>query len=71
MATALYQWTGKLGGKTVTVALSQEQYVAFKEANPPWRQAQGILKQLAVLSRQFLFSNYSIRCAVSHSSRKS
>ena len=53
-----YQWTRKLGDKTVTVLLSKEQYAAFKQANENWRGAQLILKRMQVLSRQFIFSTY-------------
>jgi hypothetical protein len=50
-----YQWTRKVQGKTVSVALSQEQFHALQEAIENWRQLQAILKQMQVLSRSFIF----------------
>jgi cyclopropane fatty-acyl-phospholipid synthase-like methyltransferase len=51
-----YQWTRKVRGKTISVALSREQYEWFKEAIANWRQVQETLKQMQRLSRQILFS---------------
>ena len=50
-----YQWTRKVKGKTVSVALSQEQFQWLQEAIKQWRQAQTILRQMQRLSRQVLF----------------
>lgn len=50
-----YQWTRKVKGKTVSVALSREQYLWLKEAISNWRQLQAILKEMQRLSRQVLF----------------
>jgi len=50
-----YQWTRKVKGKTVSVALSQEQYHWLKEAIANWRTLQKILKEMQQLSRQILF----------------
>jgi cyclopropane fatty-acyl-phospholipid synthase-like methyltransferase len=50
-----YQWTRKIKAKTVSVALSQEQYLAMKQAIANWRQVQDILEQMQVLSRQTIF----------------
>jgi len=50
-----YQWTRKVKGKTVSVALSQEQFEWLKAAIQQWRQAQAILKEMQQLSRQVLF----------------
>jgi len=50
-----YQWTRKVKGKTVSVALSQEQYQWLKEAISNWRKLQNILKEMQQLSRQVLF----------------
>jgi hypothetical protein len=52
-----YQWTRKVKGKTVSVALSQEQYQWLKEAIGNWRKLQDTLKEMQRLSRQFLFEN--------------
>jgi hypothetical protein len=50
-----YQWTRKVKAKTVSVALSQEQYAALKQAIENWREAQEILQQMQVLSREVIF----------------
>lgn len=50
-----YQWTRKVNAKTVSVALSQEQYVALKQAIENWRQAQEILQRMQALSREVIF----------------
>lgn len=51
-----YQWTRKVKGKTVSVALSEEQYHALKEAILNWRKMQDILKEMQQLSRRFIFT---------------
>jgi cyclopropane fatty-acyl-phospholipid synthase-like methyltransferase len=50
-----YQWTRKVKAKTVSVALSQEQYEALKLAIENWRQAQEILTRMQALSREVIF----------------
>lgn len=50
-----YQWTRKVKGKTVSVALSKEQFQWLKEAIENWKSLQGILKQMQRLSREELF----------------
>lgn len=50
-----YQWTRKVKGKTVSVALSKEQYEWLKAAIEQWRNAQKTLRQMQRLSRQVLF----------------
>ena len=50
-----YQWTRKERGKTVSVALSKEQYLWFKKAIENWRDVQDILLRMQQLSRQVLF----------------
>ncbi len=50
-----YQWTRKVKAKTVSVALSQEQYAALKKAIENWREVQAILQRMQVLSRQVIF----------------
>lgn len=52
-----YQWTRKVKGKTVSVALSQEQYEALAAAIQNWRTVQSVLKQMQRLSRSVLFSS--------------
>ena len=50
-----YQWTRKLKGKTLSVALSKEQFQWLQSAIAQWRQAQATLKEMQRLSRQVLF----------------
>ncbi len=50
-----YQWTRKVKAKTVSVALSPEQYEWLREAIVNWRKVQKILKEMQRLSRQVLF----------------
>lgn len=50
-----YQWTRKVKGKTVSVALSKEQFEWLAKAIAQWRQAQRTLKEMQRLSRQVLF----------------
>ena len=50
-----YQWTRKVKGKTVSVALSKEQYEAMRHAIENWRQLQTALQRMQVLSRQMIF----------------
>lgn len=52
-----YQWTRKVRGKTVSVALSREQYEAMRAAIAQWRQLQAILQQMQQLSRRVLFES--------------
>lgn len=51
-----YQWTRKVKAKTVSVALSQEQYEALKQAIENWREAQEILHRMQALSREVIFN---------------
>src|SRR5205085_7654355 len=51
-----FQWTRKVKGKTVSVALSQEQFEALDQAIQNWRLAQSILKQMQRLSREEIFT---------------
>ena len=50
-----YQWTRKVKGKTVSVALSKEQFEWLRRAIGEWRQLQVTLKEMQRLSRQVLF----------------
>jgi hypothetical protein len=50
-----YQWTRKVKGKTVSVALSKEQYEWLRTAIAHWRQLQATLKEMQRLSRLVLF----------------
>ncbi len=51
-----YQWTRKVRGKTVSVALSQAQYEWLRAAIAEWRQVQATLKAMQQLSRRVLFA---------------
>ena len=50
-----YQWTRKEKGKTVSVALSKEQYEAMGKAIENRRELEVILDQMQALSRQYIF----------------
>jgi hypothetical protein len=52
-----YPWTRKVKGKTVCVALSQEQYHWLKEAIANWRTVQQTLRRMQQLSREELFAS--------------
>ena len=52
-----YVWTRKVRAKTVTVALSQEQYRWLKQAVANQRELEHIVEQMQTLSRQILFEN--------------
>ena len=51
-----YQWTRKVKGKTVSVALSKEQYEWLCSAIGQWREVQATLRKMQRLSREVLFS---------------
>jgi hypothetical protein len=50
-----YQWTRKVARKTITVALSQEQFLALRQAIDNRRKLQKIIGTMEKLSRQILF----------------
>ena len=50
-----YQWTRKEQKKTISVALSKEQYLAMKAAIANWQKLQKTLQQMQQISRTFLF----------------
>lgn len=51
-----YQWTRKEKKKTISVALSKEQYEAMSDAIENWRRAQSILERMEQISRLIIFS---------------
>ena len=51
-----YQWTRKVKAKTVSVALSKEQFEWLAEAIANWRNMQRIIKEMQRLSREVLFA---------------
>jgi virulence-associated protein VapD len=50
-----YVWTRKVKAKTVTVAMSQEQYDWLRQAVANQRKLEKIIRQMQTLSRQVLF----------------
>ena len=50
-----YQWTRKVKNKTLSVALSKEQYEWLTQAIQNWRTLQATLKEMQRLSRRVLF----------------
>src|SRR5438093_1951312 len=50
-----YQWTRKVRAKTVSVALSRQQYEALRQAIHNWRKIQQKLRQMQQLSRRVIF----------------
>jgi len=51
-----YQWTRKVKGKTVSLALSKEQFEWLDQAIANWRALQQTIKQMQRLSREVLFT---------------
>ena len=51
-----YQWTRKLSGKTITLALSQEQFQALRQAIRNRRTLARTIQRMENLSRQILFA---------------
>ena len=51
-----YQWTRKVAGKTVAVALSQPQFAALQKAVANRRKLGKTIKEMEKLSRQIIFS---------------
>lgn len=52
-----YQWTRKEKGKTVSVALSKEQFDAMREAIDNWRDIQKTLTRMEQITRQIIFTS--------------
>jgi hypothetical protein len=52
-----YQWTRKVDRKTVTVALTSEQFAKKKEAVGNYRSLRQQLKQMEKLSRRMIFQS--------------
>ena len=50
-----YQWTRKVAGKTITVALSPQQFESLKAAIDNERELWKIVRQMERISRQILF----------------
>ena len=50
-----YQWTRKVAAKTVTVALTQEQFRKMRQAVGNYRQLRLLLKEMEKISRSLIF----------------
>jgi hypothetical protein len=50
-----YQWTRKVAAKTVTVALTQQQFGQMKQAVANYRKLRQLLRQMESLSRSIIF----------------
>jgi hypothetical protein len=50
-----YQWTRKVAAKTVTVALTQEQFRKMRQAVENYRQLRRLLKEMEKVSRSVIF----------------
>ena len=50
-----YQWTRKVAAKTVTVALTQEQFSKMRQAVANYRQLRLLLKEMEKVSRSIIF----------------
>lgn len=51
-----FQWTRKVKGKTVSVALSEEQFEALTKAIAAWQKTKKIIKRMQQLSREEIFT---------------
>jgi hypothetical protein len=56
-AHTTYTWTRKVNAKTVTVALSKDQYRAFKEAIEANRKVEKTIRQIRKLSEKALLES--------------
>jgi len=56
-ASTTYIWTRKIRAKTTTLALSREQYDAFKKAIEANRRVENTLKQMRALSEKVLLDS--------------
>jgi hypothetical protein len=52
-----FQWTRKVKGKTVSVALSEEQFEALAQAIKTWQKTKKIIKRMQQLSREEIFTS--------------
>jgi hypothetical protein len=51
-----FQWTRKVKGKTVSVALSEEQFDAMTKAIETWRHTKRTIQRMQQLSREEIFT---------------
>ncbi|HEX3156234.1 MAG TPA: DUF6788 family protein [Candidatus Angelobacter sp.] len=54
-----FQWTRKVKGKTITVALSESEFLALAEAIANERKLNQTIRQMEQISRRILFLNRS------------
>ena len=52
-----YQWSRRVEGKTVTVALSSEQFAWLKQAIANQREAESLLRQMHRLTLDYMWKN--------------
>jgi len=52
-----YQWTRKVAQRTVTVALTQEQFRLLQQATRNYRELRRLLHQMETLSRKIIFQS--------------
>ena len=52
-----YQWSRRVEGKTVTVALSPQQFAWLKEAIANQRKAESLLSQMHLLTLKYMWKN--------------
>ena len=52
-----YQWSRRVEGKTITVALSQEQFAWLKEAIANQREAESLLSQMHQMTLAYMWKN--------------
>ena len=52
-----YQWTRKVAGKTVSVALTAEQFHRMREAVDNYRQLRLVLREMEKISRRAIFES--------------
>jgi hypothetical protein len=52
-----YQWTRKVAQKTITVALTKEQFKLMEEAVKNYRELRRLLHQMESLSRKIIFQS--------------
>ena len=65
-----YQWTRKVAKKTITVALSREQFQSLKQAIENERKLWKTMEQMERLSRQILFATVPDTCRRKRLSKK-
>ena len=64
-----YQWTRKVAAKTVTVALSPEQFRQMRQAVANYRQLRRWLKEMEKVSRSIIFQKTPRTSPLKHLSR--